>query len=96
MDSISSIGKSFYQKVTVASSSGRIVFAGLLNSEKIYQQLSTMIIERHNNISSSFAEPVQSSDVTDQIRKYKALLDEGAITKEEYEEKKKTLLEKGV
>jgi hypothetical protein len=55
-----------------------------VNREK--KEIQNKIIEG-NEVSTS------SSDSIDQLKKYKLLLDEGLITQEEYEIKKKQLLE---
>ncbi|MHC8516210.1 PH domain-containing protein [Sporosarcina sp. ITBMC105] len=46
----------------------------------------------HNNIGKPSNSAVTQSDNTDELRKYKSLLDEGVITEEDFESKKKQLL----
>lgn len=43
-------------------------------------------------ISDSKGEPVRNDDPTEQLRKYKSLLDDGIITQEEFDSKKKQIL----
>ncbi|GEM_PF-4932752 len=52
------------------------------------------IIEIHNYIQDKISnkQSATASNATDEIRKYKALMDDGIISKEEFEEKKKQLL----
>ena len=76
IDSISSIGTLFYNTVSVASSSGMIKFAGLENADELYK----------------VEETEKTTDITDIIRKYRSLYDEGSITKEEFEELKKKII----
>ena len=55
-----------------------------IECEKIVEYIRKRIAETHS-YSSSFS-------AADELRKYKTLLDEGAITQEEYDKKKKELL----
>ncbi|HAH93581.1 MAG TPA: SHOCT domain-containing protein, partial [Dielma fastidiosa] len=43
-------------------------------------------------ISDSKGESVRNDDLTEQLRKYKSLLDDGIITQEEFDSKKKQIL----
>ncbi len=89
VDSITSIGTKFYKAVIVASSSGQIVFAGLPNVDEVHKTLSDLIVYRQNKK----AEDKTDMDETVKLREYKNLMDEGLITSDEYEEKKKQLLD---
>ncbi len=65
--------------------------------EKLYSYISEKIIELHNsdmNFQNSMAQSqTHSISVADEILKFKNLLDMGVITKEEFEAKKKELLD---
>lgn len=89
IDSISSIGTLFYNTVSVASSSGMIKFAGLENADELYKELTKITLNRNDE---KVEETEKTTDITDIIRKYRSLYDEGSITKEEFEELKKKII----
>ena len=63
------------------------------NLEETQEILSCLeLIIRENQKSLSVSENSKPADAADEILKYKKLLDAGAITQEEYEAKKKQLL----
>ncbi|MDE5781922.1 MAG: SHOCT domain-containing protein [Lachnospiraceae bacterium] len=86
IDSISSIGTGIFQSVIIASSSGRIVFAGLSNYNKLHNVISNLLIERQNNSTTP------NNNIVDELTKYKELLDSGIISQDEFDAKKKQLL----
>lgn len=88
VDSISAIAKNLFFGITVSTSSGRIKWYMIDDKEKVYNTLESLIIKRQENKNKSNL----YSSVTDELKKYKALLDDGAITQEEYDKKKKELL----
>ena len=79
--------------VSVSTSSGRISFLVIKNADEIYKVMNNLLIERQQEkANATVATVVPKSDTTDQIKKYKDLLDSGAITQEEFDAKKKQLL----
>ena len=63
------------------------------NYDELYKVIGDLLIERQDNKDKKDTKVVQEKeDVTEEIRKYKALLDDEIITKKEFEEKKKELL----
>ncbi len=95
LDSISSIGKSCFNGISIATSSGIITFQFLDTREEIYNVISDLLINRqkvNRDINSNSSNHVSISNA-DELKKYKELLDIGAITEEEYNNKKKELLE---
>ena len=92
IDSISSISEvRFLRGVSISTASGNISFYALKNSADIYKIISEILIERQNN--KNFDKlTVQTLDTADQLKKYKELLDIGAISQEEFEAKKKQIL----
>ena len=79
--------------VSVSTSSGRISFLVIKNSDEIYQVVNNLLIERQQNkVSATVETTAPKSDEADQIKKYKELLDSGIITQEEFDAKKKQLL----
>lgn len=88
VDSISAIAKNLFFGITVSTSSGKIKWYMIDDKEKVYNTLESLIIRRQENKNKSKLDV----SVTDELKKYKALLDDDAITQEEYEKKKKELL----
>ena len=64
-----------------------LYFTAMLNYMEVYEFLTN----KANN-SKSVEEQSSASDVTEQVKKYKDLLDQGIITQEEFDAKKKQLL----
>lgn len=87
LDSISSVAKGIFDSISIATSSGRILFLYISNREDIYTVITKIIVERQNNNRNFVAK-----SEADELKKYKDLLDSGAITQNEYEKKKKELL----
>lgn len=81
VDSISAIGKSLFKSIIVSSSSGKIAFCNIANRDLIYDELKTLLANRQN----------QSSN--DELKKLKELLDSDIITQDEFNIKKKQILD---
>lgn len=97
LDSISAIGKSIFNSIAVSTSSGVISFICISNRDEIYNVISELLINRQkinndNSISSNNSSSYTNISNADELKKYKELLDMGAITEEEYNDKKKKLL----
>lgn len=97
LDSISAIGITNFimiHSIEVSTSSGKIHFYLVKNDKAVYGTLSRLLQERQMSSSLCTSETVikQESNV-DELRKYKQLLDEGIITQEEFDAKKKQLLD---
>ena len=96
VDSISAVGTGMMSSIVISSSSGKIHFSLIKNYLDIYKQISDLIIARQTNVinergnTDDLSTPKQS--VADELRQFKALLDEGLITKDEYDAKKQKLL----
>lgn len=89
IDSISAIGKKWFNGIGVATSAGKIVFFGFKNRDEIYETVSNLLVKRQS--SNQAMNTSQSS--ADELSKYKKLLDDGVISQEEFNEKKKQLLD---
>lgn len=87
MDSISAVDTGIFSSLVVTTASGAIKFVMLENRDDLHKALSNLLVERQGK--SITIEP--NSDA-DELKKYKTLLDNGAITQEEYDAKKKQLL----
>lgn len=93
IDSISAVSTSLMHGITVATSSGIISFKFIENNEDIHKIISNMLVNRQDkNESMTAIKPEVAQSSADEIAKFKALLDEGVITQEEFDAKKKQLL----
>lgn len=90
LDSVTAVGMGAFKSITVSTSSGRISFAAVKNCEEIHKTISDLIIERQKK--SVHTETVATPATTDELKKYKELLEDGVITQEEFDAKKKQLL----
>ena len=86
-DSISAIGKWSLKGIVVATSSGKIRFMLISNRDDIYKIISNLLITRQDK-----KQVVNNSSNVEELTKYKELLDNGVITQEEFNAKKKQLL----
>ena len=87
IDSISAVGVlTIWNGISVATSSGAIKFLYIKNADDIHKTLSNIIVNRQGKVLST------SSSSADELKKYKELFDDGTITQEEFDEKKKQLL----
>lgn len=93
LDSVSAVAVSsiLTQGVSVSTSSGRITFFYLSDRNAISDEIRNLLVDRQSKV--SLAEVVaERSTNADELKKYKELLDIGAITQEEFDTKKKELL----
>ncbi len=81
--------------VAVSTSSGKISFLAIKNSDEIYSIINDLLINRQKSEkipANPVIAPEVKSDEADQLVKYKELLDKGVISQEEFDAKKKQLL----
>lgn len=90
LDMISAASSGFMYSVGVSSASGNIRFWLLNNSEEVYSAITNLLLNRQSDKQSDTAATAKTA--ADEIKKYKELLDMGAITQEEFDAKKKELL----
>ena len=95
-DSVSSVGTSALKGIAVGTSSGKISFKLIKNQSEIHDVISKLLSERQTSEKKT-SEPtvtqtVVESSSADEIKKFKELLDMGVISQEEFDEKKKQLL----
>ena len=91
VDSVSAISTNIFKGIAVATSSGKIAFNFIRNREDIYSAINNLIISRQTSENTKNSKESCYSN-TDEIKKLKELLDMGAITQEEFDQKKKELL----
>ena len=97
IDSVSATATASKVKgITVSTGSGKISFLAIKNANNIYQVINHLLIERQRsqaNATTTVVATTLPSDEVDQLKKYKGLLDDGVITQEEFDAKKKQLLD---
>ena len=87
LDSVTAVGIIGWLKgISVSSSSGFIKFLYISNYNEIHKKISDIIMSR-TSISRN------DSSQADELKKYKELLDNGVISQEEFNAKKKQLLD---
>ena len=89
LDSISAVGSRWFNTISVSTSSSKIEFPFISGSREIHQTICELLVQRQNmepNVELTTVKTVT------ELKKYKALLDEGIITQDEFEAKKKQLL----
>lgn len=94
VDSVSATATiTIFKGVSVSTSSGRISFLVVKNSDEIYTIINDLLIKRQQEKAATSTTVIApASDEADQLKKYKDLLDSGVITQEEFDAKKKQLL----
>ena len=96
LDSVSAVGTSALKGIAVGTSSGKIRFKLIKNQKDIHRVISKLLAESQT-VEKTFGETTVQQTIVettgaDEIKKYKELLDCGAITQEEFDAKKKELL----
>lgn len=95
LDSISTLGMGAFSSIAVATSSGKITFWGISNRDEVHKAISGLLQSRQSgNKQEATVTHVtqQAQSSADELMKYKELLDNGIITQEEFDAKKKQLL----
>lgn len=87
IDLISAVGTCMFKGIIVSSSSGKIGFLLLNNRDEIHKTISNLLITRQDK-----KQVVNNTSTTEELKQYKELLDNGIITQEEFEKKKKQIL----
>lgn len=96
LDSISTLGMGAFSSIAVATASGKITFWGISNRDEVHKAISGLLQGRQSG-NKQEAAPVthitqQAQSSADELMKYKELLDNGIISQEEFDAKKKQLL----
>ena len=95
IDSVTAVTTSnFMKSISISTSSGRINFSLIKNNVLIRSELIKLLNNRQESYKQRIKEEPEKNinSVPDELRKYKILLDDGIITKEEFDNKKKQLL----
>jgi hypothetical protein len=92
-DMISAVGTTgITHGIEVATSSGKIKFMYIANASDIHKVISDLLMDRQENKNSSVNVVKQEVSDADELKKFKGLLDQGIISQEEFDAKKKQLL----
>ena len=94
LDSVSAISTvPLLKGVSISTSSGKIGFFAIKNAAEIYKVVNELLRNRQEKKAEPVTAPAAPAvDETEQLKKYKELLDMGIITQEEFDAKKKQLL----
>ena len=93
LDKIAAVGTSAFKGVAVTTSSGAIKFVFIKNNYEIHKAISNLLIQRQDNAESKNVIIQESNNSNaDELKKFKELLDQGIISQEEFDAKKKQLL----
>ena len=92
MDSISAVGTSIFYGFDVGTSSGKIKFKLIKNKDEIHEIISNLLMKRQQMKNTGLQEKTSAISATEELKNYKDLLDSGVITQEEFDAKKKQLL----
>ena len=93
LDSISAVATSALNGISVASSSGKISFLMIKNSAEVHKCVSDLLVERQGKqTETTIIKQELPQSNADELKKYKELLDQGVLTQEEFDAKKKQLL----
>ena len=94
-DSISAVGTSMLKGIVVSTASGAINFKFIKNNADIHSAISKLLMDRQGKekpvTTTTIKQEIPQSNA-DELQKYKNLLDNGTITQEEFDAKKKQLL----
>ena len=94
-DMISATATGGFNSISVATSSGKISFWLLNNRNDVFDVISNLLIERQSKektiTTTTIKQEIPQSNA-DELKKFKELLDMGVITQDEFEAKKKQLL----
>lgn len=94
VDSVSAVSTGAFKGIAVATSSGRISFLLIKNRDEIHEAISQLLVDRQNSQKEVPAQAAAApASAAEELKKYKELLDIGAITQEEFDNKKKQLLD---
>lgn len=95
LDSISAVGTGWLNGIIITTASGAISFMLMDNKDELHKCISKLLMERQDENKKS-ARTIVKQEIpqsnAEELRKYKELLDMGAISKEEFDAKKKQLL----
>lgn len=81
----------FLNCISISTSAKKIHFFAIGNSNKIYMTINDLLNEQKGQEMTGDSTTTSNNDETEQLKKYKDLLDSDVITQEEFETKKKQI-----
>ena len=94
LDSISAVGTSLMKTIAVTTASGAIKFGLIANRDEVHDKITSLLVNRQGQekqLKITEEKPVNSN--LDDLKKIKELLDSGIITQEEFDKKKRQILD---
>lgn len=92
-DMISAVGTTgITHGIAVATASGMIKFMYIKNAHEIHTEINKVLLSRQESKPGTMIKQEIQQSSADELKKYKELLDIGVISQEEYDAKKKQLL----
>ena len=92
LDSISAVELSMFKGILISTSSGIIKFKLIENNQEVYKEISKLLMNRQNKDLKENNSNKQNMKYTEELKELKELLDSGIINQEEFDKKKKQLL----
>ena len=94
VDSVSATStKQLMKGVAVSTASGKISFLAIKNANEVYSVINNLLIDRqHQKPNNTYSTETPVKNDIEDLKKLKELLDMGIITQEEFDAKKKQLL----
>ena len=89
VNKITSIGTLAFNGISIDTASGKLAFPQLINRDEVYNCLTELIREQNEPQTHTNQ---NTSGLSEQLTELKKLLDDGIITQEEFDAKKKQLL----
>lgn len=90
LDSISAVGTSWPSRIVISTASGSISFSLMANKDDLHECISKLLMQRESKPTQVIIENKNSN--ANELKEYKELLDSGVISQEEFDAKKKQLL----
>ncbi len=92
LNQISAVALGIFSRITVATSSGKVRFWFIKNRSEVYSTLTNIIGKVQVESAYFKSGTLKGSSDADELKKFKELLEDGVITQEEFDKKKKQLL----
>lgn len=87
---VSVVGTGSMNRVSIATSSGAINFYSVINQNQVATEISQLLLKRQEETKTGTK---ASGNLADELKNLKELLDQGVITQDEFDAKKKQLLD---
>ena len=92
LDSISAAATGLLSSIAITTASGAIKFYMIDNVNEVYKEITQLLVERQNKAVITTVTKESPTSGAAELKQYKDLLDSGVISQEEFDAKKKQLL----